>query len=344
MRAANDDHKDDGLSTFSHEPGAARSSLQEEADALVRRVRSSMSTLESARVLEQWGAASAAHADALARAQRSWDEIRLVGEVYRARQKQGVRTLSQARVAQPARPSRRFFLRTGLVTGGAAAVALAVYPPWDLWPSLFELSADYRTATGQQRRVTLAENVAVELNTHTSLNVNHSANGDIVRLISGEAAFSRDSGGTAMEVVAGVGRMQVAACGFQVRRLAAGVSVTCLQGNVQVRHPAGTVVLHASQQVVYDDTTVGVVRDANAATASAWRRGMLVFRDTPLREVVDEINRYRPGHVVLMNDALGRRVVNGQFQIASLDQVIPHLSDVFGAHVRSLPGGVVILS
>ena len=62
--------------------------------------------------------------------------------------------------------------RALLAGGGALAASVAAYavmkPPLDLWPSFDELRADYRTATGEQRRVTVAD-VDVRLNTQTSI-------------------------------------------------------------------------------------------------------------------------------------------------------------------------------
>jgi transmembrane sensor len=323
-------------------------SLQQEADTLVRRVRSAaMSEQETERALAKFGMAGVAHAEALARAERSWNEIRMVAEAYRAQQaRQALDKARGHRTAVLRSTRRRLVLGGGLAFASAAAVAVALRPPWDMLREWSEGDADYRTATGEQRRVVLAGNMAVDLNTQTSLGVTPGADHDEVRLLAGEAAFTRTAQdeGKAVTVLAGAAQIPVRACGFEVRRLHESMAVTCLQGNVQLRHPGGTLVLRPDQQVVYDDTAIGEVRSVDPATTAAWRKGMLVFRDTPLREVLGEINRYRPGRVMLMNDALGQRLVNGQFRIAKLDEVILHLEDVFGAHVRGLPGGLMLVT
>jgi ferric-dicitrate binding protein FerR (iron transport regulator) len=45
---------------------------------------------------------------------------------------------------------------------------------------------------------------------------------------------------------------------------------------------------------------------------------VLVFHDAPLARVIDEINRYRPGVLVLLNPSLGRRKVQARFTLAQL--------------------------
>ena len=47
----------------------------------------------------------------------------------------------------------------------ASAAYLALRPPLGLWPGIGELAADYRTARGEQRRLTLGDALDVQMNT-----------------------------------------------------------------------------------------------------------------------------------------------------------------------------------
>lgn len=60
--------------------------------------------------------------------------------------------------------------------------------------------------------------------------------------------------------------------------------------------------------------------------------------------MLSEINRYRPGRVVLMNQAVQNGPVSGRFLIASLDSALAQLQQMFDLHARRLPGGVLVLS
>lgn len=55
---------------------------------------------------------------------------------------------------------------------------------------------------------------------------------------------------------------------------------------------------------------------------TAWQRGKLIFEATPLSVVIDEINRYRPGRVVLLNETLSRHPVSGVFDLHRLDAAL----------------------
>ena len=88
----------------------------------------------------------------------------------------------------PGRPS------DGRPWGGAHSWAAPWRPPiwrcarrWG-WPGIGELAADYRTARGEQRRLTLGDALDVQMNTLTRINVTVGADGaKLIELADGEA-------------------------------------------------------------------------------------------------------------------------------------------------------------
>ena len=239
--------------------------------------------------------------------------------------------------------------RTVLVGGGLAAASAAIYatfdPPFDLWPSFDELRADYRTATGQQRRVNVAD-VAIQMNTQTSIAFPRDGNGTHrVRLIAGEASFTVPSQSQyPLTVLAGPGRMLASGGRFDVRTLESKICVTCLEGQIQVEEDRWSALLDAGSQLMYDKSGIGRSTAIDTADATAWQDGFIVFRGTPLSAAVAEINRYRPGRVILFNATLGVTPVSGRFRIARVDDIVAWIAEVTGARARSFPGGIVLLS
>ncbi len=76
----------------------------------------------------------------------------------------------------------------------------------------------------------------------------------------------------------------------------------------------------------------------------ARRQGLLVFNNQPLAQVVTEINRYRRGQIVLMNDDIGRLSLDATFRLDRIDEAVPKITHLFGLKIRTLPGNVVLLS
>jgi transmembrane sensor len=144
-------------------------------------------------------------------------------------------------------------------------------------------------------------------------------------------------------VIAGRGRATARQAVFNVRHDGEAVSVTCLEGDVRVEQRDTAVALVPGRQVIYGARALGDARAIDPELVSAWRKGLLVFRDKPLGQVIDELNRYRHGRILLINSALRRLPVNGVFHLDRLDGVIEQIH-ALGAQITNLPGGIILLS
>ncbi len=145
---------------------ASPDALQEEARIWLRRLTSGEVTQWDAQAFKRWQRASPQHQAAFDEAKRQWQLMRpVIGDVLRAEPK--VASFHERTLRGP-RMGRRAFLGAAVSAGAVAAVAI-VHPPLGLWPSADEWRADYRTATGEQRALTLADRVSVTLNTQTSV-------------------------------------------------------------------------------------------------------------------------------------------------------------------------------
>ncbi|WP_024506855.1 FecR domain-containing protein [Bradyrhizobium sp. ARR65] len=293
------------------------------------------------REFEQWRAQSREHAKAYAEALSLWWALGSPLKAARARSGRTAPRVSSMR-AGPV-PGRRAFLAGALSASAAGLGIMIAHPPLDLWPSLSELAADYRTGIGEQRRIALADHASIELNTRTSLNIREAtASEGHLELISGEAAVT--AGPTRLTLFAGNGRTSAARAQFTVREDGAAVTVTCLDGFVEVCCGDQSVTVQPRQQVVYTAQQIGAAMPVDPEVTAAWRDGLLVFDNERLSHVIEEVNRYRTGRIILMNRKLGERLVTARFKIARLDAVLTQFRAVFGAKVTQVAGGIVLLS
>ena len=100
--------------------------------------------------------------------------------------------------------------------------------------------------------------------------------------------------------------------------------------------------LAAAQRLVYDAAGLPA-RALDADDLPAWREGFLRFRQAPLAQVLDEINRYRSGRVILMAQSLAARPVSVRVELARLDTAIAQIRENFQLDATALPGGVLLL-
>lgn len=317
--------------------------LRREARAWVIRMRSGEATADDTAALVCWRARSPDHAQALSEAIRLRRLVAEAGRDLAASPSPVERFLQPAprrRVIQPA-ISRRVLIGGTLAAVGAAMV---VRPPLGLWPSLAELRSDYRTGTGERRMIVLAKGASVELNTRTSIALRSDDQAYRLELIAGEVAVDVVNPVRLVAVRTEAGEASASTGRFGVRIEGDQTCVTCLVGRVAVTDGDGrSTGLIAGQQLTYGHGPANAVVAIDTARAAAWRRGLLIFSDEPLSRVVDEVNRYRPGKIILTNADLGRIPVNAVFQLDRMDRAVSQIREVANASVTTLPGGVVLL-
>jgi transmembrane sensor len=315
--------------------------LKHQAQRWVLRLRAGEVGPAEIEALGRWRAASPTHRRALAEASLRFDVARAAA--LNLAQKDGIANLYQAAIAL----RKRQHTRRGFIATAAAAAACGAYvainPPLGFWPSSAELLADYRTASGEQRKLTFDGDVAVEMNTRTSLAVGPAqTQARQIELIEGEIAVT--AAAMPFTVIAGTGRTSARQAGFDLRREARKVLVTCLGGTVRVESGGNVADLMPQQRVAYDERGLSSIGTVNTVTVEAWRKGLLVFENRPLSEVIEEINRYRRGRIILMNTQLASLPLDATFRLDRIEEAVPKIAHVFGISVRNLPGGVVLLS
>jgi len=223
-----------------------------------------------------------------------------------------------------AAPGRRTALRRMAIAASVvAAVALGGYaaaPPG--------LLADHRTGAGEQRTVSLADGSTVRLNTASAVSVDMAGGRRLVTLHAGEAYFEVAVDAARPFVVeAGPGRVTVLGTAFAVRRVdGGGADVIVTESRVAVAGPDGrAAIVEEGRGVEVTAAGPGRVTARHAQDALAWRRGRLVFDGAPLRDVLAEIERYRVGRIVVMDEAAATLPVTAAFSIdrtgAALDTI-----------------------
>jgi transmembrane sensor len=306
--------------------------LTRDALAWMMRLTSGDATGEDAEALRIWRNQSPDHEAAYRAAVRLW--------------KAAGNAIAGAAPAHD-RPSSwaTFFRYAAVAASLACLVVLGLQQIFG--PSFAELNADYRTRIGERRQVTLADGSVTDMNTGSSLSVQFGAAERRIDLVAGEAVFAvRSDPDRPFVVTAGNGRTTAIGTVFAVRHEEARIVVTCLEGLIEVASGPGPAArATAGQQVVYGGSGVtgsGPVA-ADITTATAWQKGLLVFRDMPMRRVVDELNRYRRGRIVIANGDLADRRVSGVFHLDRPDEVLSHAERTLGFHQTDITQALTIL-
>jgi transmembrane sensor len=180
------------------------------------------------------------------------------------------------------------------------------------------------------------------LNTDTALNVVFSPQEREVYLLKGEAAFSVAPDSMRSFTVRSQDTATTAlGTKFLVQTQSDSVTVTVSEHAVQVSSPDSTtsspIVIREGQQISHlTDGGWGAAQSVDANQASAWQRGKMIFQAQPLGAVVADLNRYRHGHIFILNPSLRSLPVTGVFEINDPDAALRVIEQTLGIRDTTL--------
>lgn len=228
---------------------------------------------------------------------------------------------------------------------GLAALAAAGMLAVGAWTWLGSRGV-YETAVGEQRIVQLEDGSSVRLDTGSRIRVRYSQGTRRLDLEEGQALFTV-AHDTARPFIVQAGDATVTAVGtvFEVRRDDDAATVTLVSGAVDVGAGAAGEKRRMSAGHQARVTPAGAtMAEVDVRAETSWTDGRIVFRDTPLRVAVAEVNRYLTSKVELDAQTLGEVRVNGVFKTGDRDAFVSVASEVFDLKATPGQGGSVRLS
>lgn len=255
--------------------------------------------------------------------------------------------LAMSALDRPSNPERRAAL-------GKLALLLAAVPAgWGSWKlaQSQQWSADYHTAVGQRRELTLADGSRITLNTDSAIDVLFDTRQRLIYLREGEILV-QTAPDTAPQsrpflVSTREGRMQALGTRFTVRELQTRTQLAVLEGAVQVAladNPQGSpIIVNAGQRTDFSSQAFGSFNPTDR-NVGAWTQGMLMADKMRLADFVVELARYRRGFV-RCDPAIADLRISGAFPITDTQRSLNMLAQTYPVHVSGhLSGYWVTLS
>lgn len=277
-----------------------------------------------------WRTASAEH-------ERAWQRAELLGRKFAAiPPRLGIATL------QTSKPlGRRRVLQQ------LAVVLVVGLLSWTGY-QLPERAADYRTAIGEIKTITLADGTRLTLNTASAVDIEFSDQQRRVQLRSGEVLIETAPDPAPahrpFSVATSQGTVTALGTRFTVRENTAKSHVAVLEGRVDIQpaQSAGTGQwLNAGQAADFTATHVTVPQPVNTGAAS-WAQGFLQADNLPLCDFVAELARYRTGSLTC-DPAIARLHISGAFPLADTDRALASLADTLPVTIDKRAGHEVLI-
>jgi transmembrane sensor len=299
----------------SHDP------LRDEALAWIAHLHSGNETEKDWALFESWRRFDEAHGKAADKAEKLWQ--RLGPALTQGKGRRGPPIIS---------------LVVAALCLAGIAFASVVFGP------VSSYFAEYQTSVGEIRSVMLRDGSSVDLDTATSFDVDIEHRN--ISLYAGQIFVAVKPDPTRpFSVRAGDITVRALGTAFIVRRDAEKTTVVVTESAVSVSHGATSFRAMAGQSITYS-SSLGLQQPKAAAVErfTAWRNGELVFDGQPLGDVVREMERYRRGKIIILDDAARRLPVSGVFDARDSDTLFESFQLALPVKILRIPGLAVVQS
>lgn len=305
--------------------------------AIVKQAIVWLVTLQSDAVSEADRRACAAWRTADHRHEQAWQRLHALGQDLRSSGNRVSPPMLRSVLRSTDGNTRRMVLRSlvGLGVIGGSSLVIREQAVWQ------SATADYRTATGEQRTIVLTDGTRVLLNTATAIDVHFSENLRQIVLLRGEimVTTAKDIAGRPFEVAAANGSIRPIVTRFTVRHnLVASPSTTAvavMEGAVKIAPASGDAVRVNSGEQSRFTAIAALPPFALDDSIAAWTDGILVVERMRLADFINELDRYRQG-VLRCDPAVADVLVSGAFPLHDTDAVLGLLGETLPLHIHHM--------
>jgi len=227
------------------------------------------------------------------------------------------------------------------------------------------------TAIGEYKEVTLPDGSLAKLNTNSELEIDFSTERRKIHLLKGEAFFQvTHNPDRPFIVYTNKKSVQAVGTAFSVLHLLGELEVTVTEGKVKLANTlAGKIIntipqdsknkLELSDKVV-DESMFLVAGESYLATDAkagliekfspeelnrkmSWQQGIFDFSETPLIEVINDLNRYTKHQIEISDAKIGQLKFGGIFKTDELEPLLDALETTFNIIVIHDQNGVIRL-
>ena len=221
--------------------------------------------------------------------------------------------------------------------------------------TIVAIEPDFVTETAEIREEILPDGSIVTLGAKSAIDVQFTEGVRRVVLTAGEAFFDVEKNPDRPFIVVADGTLvRVLGTKFDVSLGTDLVDVAVSEGRVEVIRPEGDMetitdrdvkhVLTAGQRVTAVKTgRVRPVETVDVEKVAAWRRGELIWLNTPVKDIIADLNRYSETRITLGNDAYGDIEYTFAFQAEETANAVDIIADSLGAEVIQHANGDLIL-
>lgn len=315
--------------------------IEEQAQIWLLRVMSKDLTEQEQQEFEQWYAKHPSHKLEYERANETWSKLDLLEDDLLADT-----NVSPLHIPpEQSRSSMKFHQRFWVKHAATFLLCTALLGFFYKDDIIINLTADHITAQGEQTTLSLPDGSLLTLNTDTAIDIDYSKKLRRIILLKGEAFVQvKPNAERPFIVVSDQGSATALGTAFAVKQTKNEMLVTVTEGTVSVKNSSNhkkteEAILQLNQSVIVQSN--GLTQQAfrvNTYETLAWRSGKLIFKDEPLNRVLQELDRYFPGKILVLSSFNKNAKINGVFEKDNIIDAIKAVASTQNKTVSFSPG------
>lgn len=262
----------------------------------------------------------------------------------------------------------------------AATFILSLFGVYQFTPTALSIkdnpiasSANYVTALGEQRSITLSDGSIIYLNTLTNVDIDYTPYFRNIVLHNGEAIFKvAHNPNKPFRVWVNGTMFQALGTEFNVRSSKGNVELTVINGivaltknasknqnvsfsdesvrldsNAEIEMPQGKplIVTVGQQATVKEDGKITTRVNADVIKKTSWKAREMIFKNDSLEDVIYEFNRYNTLHISIASEQLAELSITGVFETNDPQSLLRFLESSGKAKIqRNSANSVTILA
>jgi transmembrane sensor len=214
-------------------------------------------------------------------------------------------------------------------------------------PKINYYLADYNVAAGQQKQITLSDGSSILLNTNSAFSVSFNQQQRLITLHQGEAFFQVAADKTRPFIVqTSAGQVRALGTAFDVKQQDQQTQVIVFEHAVSITTTQGLRLekLQTAEQLKFSADSVQTASKVNLQRAAPWHQQRMVFQDKALVDVVAELNRYRSGKIICLNDSIKNLPITGVFGIADTELALQAIEQSLPVRITRITDQLILLS
>lgn len=218
------------------------------------------------------------------------------------------------------------------------ALVFCAFGLWTINPTIS--SHTYTTNYAENQQFSLADGSRVHLNSNSTLLTNFRLHSREMMLDKGEASFTVSHGLRPFSVAVNNSTVVDIGTIFNISKWEETFVATVLEGEVEVHSGSQLNRLTSGQAIEVSGSETGAPYPANMDMVTAWQAGKIIFNQTPLKEAIASIQRYREAPIHLDQRVENLRMT-GIYDVNKIEPLLDSMDAMFPVKVTRFNEGEI---